>query len=86
MTDKINECAQGILAIADGVHPRSFDLGRERIERLFRDADAQQGEHFSVAQKLRDQLGQLVHGHHGGGAAQFLEDLIEWLDEHHLGR
>ena len=34
MTD-INECAQGILAIADGVHPRSFDLGRERIERLF---------------------------------------------------
>jgi len=61
-----------------------FELARERIEGLLLGAD-QQGDHFSVAQKIRDQLDQAFDGHRGG-AAQFLRDIIEWLDEHYLGR
>jgi hypothetical protein len=83
MTDKIRDCVKDIVAIADGPRPRVFDLARQHIERVF--ADAEQGEYFSVAQTVRYQLGQALNGHRGG-AAQFLEDLIEWLDEHHLGR
>jgi hypothetical protein len=63
---------------------RSLIVARERIEGLLLGAD-QQGDHFSLAQKIRDQLDQALDGHRGG-AAQFLGDLIEWLDEHYLGR
>jgi hypothetical protein len=84
MTDQINDCLRDILAIADGPRPRVFELARERIEGLLLGAD-RQGDHFSVAQKIRDQLDQAFDGHRGG-AAQFLGDIIQCLDEHYLGR
>jgi hypothetical protein len=87
MIDKIRECVSDVLAIADGPHPRVFDLARERIERLLRECNAQLGDdNFSLAQEIRDQLGKAFNGHRGGGAAQFLDDVIGWLDEHYLGR
>ena len=46
MTDKIRECISDIVAIADGPHPRVFDLARERIERLLREFDAQLGDNY----------------------------------------
>ena len=87
MTDKIRECISDIVAIADGPHPRVFDLARERIERLLREFDAQLGDnYFPLVQEIREQLGEAFNGHRGGSAAQFLDDVIEWLDEHYLGR
>jgi hypothetical protein len=87
MTEKIRECVTDILAIANGPHPRGFDLARERIERLLHEFDAQLGnDNFRLAQAIRDQLGEAFNGHRGGGGAQFLDDVIEWLDEHYLGR
>ena len=87
MTDKIRECVSDVLAIADGPHARVFDLARERIERLLHEFNAQLGnDNFPLVQEIRDQLGEAFNGHRGGGAAQFLDDVIEWLDEHYLGR
>ena len=59
MTEKVSECLQDILSIADGPHPRIFDHARQRIERLFSDANTHQGEHSSVAQMIRDELGRV---------------------------
>ena len=87
MTDKIRECVSDIVAIADGPHPRVFDLARERIERLLHEFDAQLGDdNCPLVQEIRGQLGEAFNSHRGGGGAQFLNDVIEWLDEHYLGR
>jgi hypothetical protein len=87
MTDKIRECVSDIVAIAHGPHPRVFDLARERIERFLYEFDAQLGDdNFPLVQEIRGQLGEAFNNHRGGGGAQFLDDVIEWLDEHYLGR
>lgn len=87
MTDKIRECVSDIVAIADGPDPRVFDLARERIELLLHEFDAQLGDNnFPLVQEIRDQLGEAFNSHRGGGGAQFLNDVIEWLNEHYLGR
>jgi hypothetical protein len=83
MTDKIGDCAGDIIALANG--SLKLDAAKARIEQLFLDADAQQGEHFSVAQKVRDQLGQDLN-RHLGAAQQFIDEVLEWLDHEHLGR
>lgn len=67
--------------------PGFFDLARERIERLLHEFDAQFGDdNFPLVQEIRGQLGEAFNSHRGGGGAQFLDDVIEWLDEHYLGR
>ena len=82
-TDKIRYYVGGIIALANG--SRKLDVAKARAKQLFRDADVRQREHLSVAQKVRDQLGQELNRHHGA-AQQFIGEVLEWLDREQLGR
>jgi hypothetical protein len=43
MTDKIRECVNDSVAIADCPHPWVFEFAQERVERLLREFDAEVG-------------------------------------------
>jgi hypothetical protein len=72
-TDKIGYYVGGIIALANG--SRKLDVAKARAMQLFRDADVRQREHLSVAQKVRDQLGQELNRHYGA-AQQFIGEVL----------
>jgi hypothetical protein len=81
--DKVGYHVGGIIALASG--SRRLDIAKARLRQFLGDADVQQGEPSSLAQKLRDQLGQELHRHQGA-ARQFVDEVIGWLDHEELGR
>ena len=76
-TDRIGYYVGGIIALANG--SRKLDVAKARAMQLFRDADIRQREHLSVAQKVRDQLGQELNATtalHSNSSARFLSGSI----------
>jgi hypothetical protein len=73
--DKVEQCVSEVVAIA--MSSGELDHAEHRVTQLFTDAAAQ-GEHFTVAQKLRDQLARSLNAQEGA-PRQFLEDMIDGL-------
>jgi hypothetical protein len=77
--DEIERCVSDVVAIANG--PRDHEQAKARIKELL---DNVLGQHFSVAQKLRDQLRVVCNDVENLSAKAFLDELIEGLAAKHL--
>jgi hypothetical protein len=75
----IQQCVSDVVAIAN--EPRDHEQAKARIKELL---DNVLGQHFSVAQKLRDQLRVVCNDVENLSAKAFLDELIEWLAAKHL--
>jgi hypothetical protein len=75
-----------LVQIAEG--SRNLEMAKALVENLLDDAKFQHQQaaaRFPTAQQLRDALSP-VYNALGGGAKQFIGDVIDWLRSEHLGR
>jgi hypothetical protein len=86
MANKIETCVRDLVQIAEG--SRNLEMAKALVENLLDDAKFQHQQaaaRFPTAQQLRDALSP-VYNALGGGAKQFIGDVIDWLRSEHLGR
>jgi hypothetical protein len=81
MVDKIGDCINDLVSMADGPHPigEREELAKRRIDALLADADAQVGSHAEALGDLRDRLGGELNKHHGS-TREFLDKIIEHVN------